>query len=213
VTWIQRLSNLDPRIVETLRLRRTNKWTYGIGSSSNPSILGETYKDLGYPPSWGDPSVVPEYGGKLATEEWKNLGVKGREGVGGVPCEGLHYLPSIFGNTGENIVATELKRSCTANALLRMGRGFVDSTAIYLPVRYPSVSILYFPPYLAYPGTPPSCPPHEPPNRLTPPPSCQNPPCLPPEFDLPLDLHRSLLVLRLLHAYPCSCQASPFCFT
>lgn len=142
MTWIQKLANLDPRIVEVLRLIRTNKWNYQSKSLSHPSILEETCKDLGYSPSWGNPSVVPAHGGKIANEVWKKLGVKGREGVGGVPCEVLHYLPGACGKAGENILATELKRSCTANAVLRMGKGFLEAMAVYLPVRYPSIPYL-----------------------------------------------------------------------
>ena len=126
VTWIQKLANLDYRFVQTLQLIRAKKWSYSQ-SHSSPFVLQECATTQGYPASWGDPSFLPAYGGAVADQVWKNLGVTSRSGVGGVPCELLHApVGRPFG----------LEGSCTANATIRVLYAFAQAFAIYLPVHF-----------------------------------------------------------------------------
>lgn len=81
--------------------------------------------DLGHPASWGDPVILPAFGGAAATAAWKSLGVNNRHGLGGLPCELVH------GGLGSNL---GLAGSCTANAGIRWARAFIEAVAIYLPV-------------------------------------------------------------------------------
>lgn len=100
------------------------------GSRLHSNLLQESAKDIGLPAAWGDPSAIPAYGGALATAAWKKLGLKTRQGVGGIPCELLHR------EVGSSLGLTS---SCTANASLRMFKGFTEALAIYLPVGYISM--------------------------------------------------------------------------
>jgi hypothetical protein len=82
-------------------------------------------QDLGYPASWGDPTLLPAVGGRTADAAWKMLRVKGRNGVGGVPCELVHGSIGVkigFGN------------SCIANAGMRFVLAALKAIAIYFPV-------------------------------------------------------------------------------
>lgn len=83
-------------------------------------------QDLGHPPSWGDPAQLPAYGGAIANATWQKLGMTGRRGVGGFPCEVVH------GGLG---VKWGLGNGCTTNAALRLALAFVEAIALYLPVR------------------------------------------------------------------------------
>ena len=82
-------------------------------------------QDLGYPASWGDSSLLPPFGGEIANERWKALGVSGRESVGGLPCEIVH------GGVGKMLSGGG---SCVANAVERGTIGFLQAMLIYLPV-------------------------------------------------------------------------------
>ncbi|KAF8973929.1 hypothetical protein BDZ97DRAFT_1912380 [Flammula alnicola] len=127
VKWINTLANLDGRIVTVLQHVRAGTWSYLTGSTLHGRLLQGSAQDLGLPPAWGDPSALPAYGGAVANEVWKNLGVKNRRGVGGIPCEILHQeVGSSLGLTG----------SCTVNASLRVLKGFAEALAIYLPVHF-----------------------------------------------------------------------------
>ncbi|CAA7265795.1 unnamed protein product [Cyclocybe aegerita] len=127
VKWINTLANLDGRIIETLQLIRTRQWSYKTGSAHHATVLQSGATDLGLPASWGDPHALPAYGGAIANEAWKKLGVTSRPGVAGIPCEVIH------GQVGSSL---GLRESCTANASLRMAKGFFEATAIYLPVHF-----------------------------------------------------------------------------
>jgi len=94
-------------------------------------LLQNSARDLGLPPSWGNPSAIPAYGGTKATDTWRKLGLHTRPGVGGIPCELLHA------EVGSSLGLTS---SCTANAALRFLTGFKQALAIYLPVRPYSLS-------------------------------------------------------------------------
>ncbi|KAG9314357.1 hypothetical protein JVU11DRAFT_5150 [Chiua virens] len=125
VKWINSLANVDKRLLEVLRAIRERKWSYIYGSSSDRDILGPLAKELGRPALWGDPTVLPAYGGSLADEAWKQLGVAGRGGIGGLPCELVH------GDIGARF---GLHNSCTANAAIRAIYAFAQALVIYLPV-------------------------------------------------------------------------------
>ncbi|KAG7450511.1 uncharacterized protein BT62DRAFT_978605 [Guyanagaster necrorhizus] len=127
VKWISALANVDARLLRALRLMYEGQWSYTQGYTSLPALL-ETYaNDLGFPGAWGSPSVLPSVGGQKADIIWNELGVTGRSGVGGLPCELVH------GGVGSQI---GLAGSCTANAGLRAARALVQSMAIYLPVHF-----------------------------------------------------------------------------
>ncbi|KAF9526457.1 hypothetical protein CPB83DRAFT_896125 [Crepidotus variabilis] len=129
VTWIKTLANLDGRLITALQYIRQGTWSYirGPASPLHASLLQDAAKDLGFPSSWGNPSILPAFGGLAANEVWKTLGVQSRRSVGGLPCELLHTpVGKSFG----------LEMSCTANASLRMVKGFLDAAAIYIPVHF-----------------------------------------------------------------------------
>ncbi|KAF9056165.1 hypothetical protein BJ165DRAFT_1522108 [Panaeolus papilionaceus] len=127
VKWINTLANLDGRIIDILQAIRAGNWSYITGSTARGHLLQDSAQSLGYPRSWGDPSVLPAYGGKVADEVWKKIGVSSRPGLGGIPCEVLHA------EVGSSL---GLQTSCTANAGLRALKGFTDALTIYLPVHF-----------------------------------------------------------------------------
>ncbi|KIM48196.1 hypothetical protein M413DRAFT_224411 [Hebeloma cylindrosporum] len=127
VKWINTLANLDGRIIDVLKHIRKGTWSYIAGSPQHHRLLQASAVDLGLPAAWGDPTVLPAYGGSIANEAWKKLGVFNRPGVGGIPCEILHA------EVGSSLGLTS---SCTANASLRTLKGFVEALAIYLPVHF-----------------------------------------------------------------------------
>ncbi|KAG5335659.1 hypothetical protein C0989_000841 [Termitomyces sp. Mn162] len=129
VKWIATLANLDGRVIQTLQLLREGNWSYIKGSPANSAVLAGLSRELGYNTSWGDPTMLPAYGGIVADAAWKTLGVKNRRGVGGIPCEIVH------GSIGSSL---GLEGSCMANSLIRGVMAFLEAIAIYLPVRsYP----------------------------------------------------------------------------
>jgi len=81
--------------------------------------------DLKLPAQWGDPSTIPAFGGHEADKVWNTLGVKGRSGLGGIPCEIVH------GGVGSSL---GLAGNCTANTTLRGVKAFAEAFAIYFPV-------------------------------------------------------------------------------
>lgn len=108
-----------------LRLRRAGTWTYGKNTPDS-SLLNSMADDLGYPPSWGNTALLPAFGGQAASAAWADLGVKGRESVGGLPCEIVHGdAGRLLGGVGNN---------CYANTAVRGGVGFLEAIAIYAPV-------------------------------------------------------------------------------
>ncbi|KAH9954422.1 hypothetical protein BC827DRAFT_1143868 [Russula dissimulans] len=120
VKWISSLANIDDRIVGTLRAIRAKRWSYVHGTSLDPNPASVLSKDLGYPAQWGDPSLLPAYGGNAASAVWNILGVRGRGPVGGLPCEIVHG--SVTGG------------SCTANFVIRGLHAFLEGLALYVPV-------------------------------------------------------------------------------
>ncbi|KAJ3975356.1 hypothetical protein EV361DRAFT_792548 [Lentinula raphanica] len=132
VKWIRTLAGVDSRLLRALRLLRSKEWTYTRGSPANPTLLTTYAKDLGYPSSWGDPSRLPAFGGPSAENVWKVLGVTGREGLGGVPCELVH------GGVGSNM---SLAGSCTANSGIRGAKAFFEAVLLYLPAHFLPVLI------------------------------------------------------------------------
>ncbi|KAJ8489777.1 hypothetical protein ONZ51_g2748 [Trametes cubensis] len=118
--WIMTLANIDPRVLGALRGIRNGNFSYERGISVPQDLVTSLSKDLGYPPSWGDPALLPAYGGPQANETWKALGVSSRPGRGGLPCEIVH---------GDVTGA-----SCFANAAIRGAQAFAEAIAIYLPV-------------------------------------------------------------------------------
>ena len=115
------LANIDPRILAALRSLRAGTWSYRTHSSIHPELVSSLSKDLGYPAAWGDVTRLPAYGGPDATAIWRELGVKGRDGIGGIPCELVH--------------ANASGGDCINNVLLRGSQAFASALAIYLPVR------------------------------------------------------------------------------
>ena len=125
VKWIGTLANVDAPIIQTLQHVRAGTWSYRTGSPKHGHILQKSTQKLGFPASWGDPSVLPAYGGSIASVVWKYIGVHSRPGVGGLPCE------IVRGKTG---VSLGLQQSCAANAGLRALKAFLEALVIYLPV-------------------------------------------------------------------------------
>jgi hypothetical protein len=125
---ISSIANIDGRIVTVLRDIRAKRWSYvhGISPNSNPvSLLAQ---DLGYPAQWGEPKVLPAYGGYTAKAAWNALGVRGRGSVGGLPCEIVHG--SVTGG------------SCTANVGIRGLHAFLEALTLYVPVSYNNQPLL-----------------------------------------------------------------------
>lgn len=120
---ISSLANVDKRLLDALRLMRSKEWVYGH-SSSHSHLLMSYAKDRGYPSSWGNPHVLPACG-TGADMVWKALGVPGRGGVGGLPCELLHSrVTTRWG----------LDNSCLANVGVRFSLAFIEAMALYMPV-------------------------------------------------------------------------------
>ena len=118
---ISRLADLDPRIIWALQSVRNGSLSYNRRHVASPDLL-EFTKYLGYPASWGDFSVVPAYGTD-ATSIWRKLGVKGRDGIGGIPCELVHG-----GNGAGN--------SCKKNISIRGQKAWLAALLIYIPVLF-----------------------------------------------------------------------------
>ena len=104
----------------TLRAIRAKRWSYVRGTYPNPNSVSLLSQDLGYPALWGNPKVLPAYGGYAAKAVWSALGVRGRGSVGGLPCEIVHG--SVTGG------------SCTANFGIRGLHAFLEAIALYVPV-------------------------------------------------------------------------------
>ncbi|CAG7847297.1 SubName: Full=Uncharacterized protein {ECO:0000313/EMBL:CCA71015.1} [Serendipita indica DSM 11827] len=120
VKWINALAEIDQRLLLALRALRAGTWKYGHNLPETKDILMSHARDLGYPSSWGDPSTLPAHGGPAADKIWRELGVKSRPGIGGLPCELVH--------------GDVMTSSCATNALTRWIRAFMKAFLIYLPV-------------------------------------------------------------------------------
>ncbi|KIJ21755.1 hypothetical protein PAXINDRAFT_165154 [Paxillus involutus ATCC 200175] len=127
VKWINSLARADRRLLELLRAVQEGKWSYIYGSTIKRDIVCTLAEELGHPPSWGDPVVLPAYGGRIADAAWKKLGVRGRNGVGGLPCNLVH---------GGVNARLGLDDSCVANAAERAVYAFLKALVIYLPVHF-----------------------------------------------------------------------------
>lgn len=94
-------------------------------------MLTSFAKELGYPEAWGDPTVMPVYGGQKANAVWEKLGMNNRRGVGGIPCELVH------GRICEKMgLGGWLNGSCLVDAGVRAIFAFLEAVAIYLPVEF-----------------------------------------------------------------------------
>lgn len=122
------MANIDPRLLGALRAIRVGDYSYTRGVSTPPDLLTSFSKDLGYPAAWGDPALLPAYGGPEAERVWKSLGVTSRTRVGGIPCELVHG--SVTGG------------SCITNAGIRGLQAFAEAVALYLPVSELSTFLL-----------------------------------------------------------------------
>ncbi|KAI6162186.1 hypothetical protein EDD17DRAFT_1776995 [Pisolithus thermaeus] len=87
--WINRLARIDWRLLELLRAVRQGNWSYIHGSDQH-KVASSLATDLGYPTSWGNPKHLPARGRQTANKAWMALGVSGRDGVGGLPCQLVH---------------------------------------------------------------------------------------------------------------------------
>ena len=125
VKWISALANVDGELLQALRHIRTGEWSYLTGSPKYAHVLETSAVNLGFPAAWGNPSALPAYGGEAASQTWKQLGVTGRNGIGGIPCSIVH------GKVGK---MWGLEGSCQANMLLRAAKAFIQALAIYVPV-------------------------------------------------------------------------------
>ncbi len=112
------MANVDPRVLDVLRAIRSGTVSYTRRTCNPPDLVSSLSQGMGYPASWGDLSILPVVGGSSADTVWKVLGVRGRKGVGGIPCEIVH---------GGN---------CTPNVGIRGVQAFTRALAIYLPVRF-----------------------------------------------------------------------------
>ncbi|KAL1670351.1 hypothetical protein GGG16DRAFT_83532, partial [Schizophyllum commune] len=121
VHWISKLANVDQRLLDALKLLGTGEWSYLRGTDQN--ILTSYASDLGLPASWGDPHILPAFGGPTANRVWNKIGVKGRSGIGGLPCELVH------GDVG-------VGDSCHGNAAVRLVHAFAAAVAMYIPVHF-----------------------------------------------------------------------------
>lgn len=126
VKWIGRLARVDWRLLELLRAVRQGNWSYIRGSDQH-KVASSLASDLGYPTSWGNPKLLPACGGQTANTVWAALGVSGRDGVGGLPCQLVH---------GRAAAWLGLNDSCVANAIFRAAYALIEAFAIYLPVYF-----------------------------------------------------------------------------
>jgi hypothetical protein len=121
---INALASIDPRLVSTLQALRAGTFSYIRGTlpPDAPELTTALAADLGFPRAWGDPALIPAYGAaRGAADAYARLGVKGRSGLGGLPCEIVH------GGVD--------RHSCVANAGKRGMTAFLKALLIYTPVR------------------------------------------------------------------------------
>jgi len=95
-------------------------WIYGQKSTKYPQLLDELCGRVGVPTTWGNPSIIPPFGGDTANKVWAQLGVINRADVGGLPCELVHG----WTNTS----------SCALNAFTRFRKSFFRCVFLYLPI-------------------------------------------------------------------------------
>lgn len=126
VKWIDRLARVDWRLLELLRAVRQGNWSYIHGSDQH-GLASTLASDLRYPTSWGNPELLPAHGGQTASRAWAALGVNGRDGVGGLPCQLVH---------GRAVAWFGLADSCVANAIFRAVYALMEAFVIYLPVYF-----------------------------------------------------------------------------
>ncbi|KZT30380.1 hypothetical protein NEOLEDRAFT_1125908 [Neolentinus lepideus HHB14362 ss-1] len=119
VKWITSIADIDSRLVYALRAIRNGEIIYGTKGSK---LLISMAQDMGIPKSWGDAAILPPHGGPAADHVWKMLGVPGRNGIGGLPCEIVHGSMD--------------KKSCTANATRRGAKAFLEALALYVPIHF-----------------------------------------------------------------------------
>lgn len=86
----------------------------------HPNLLASLSAELSYPLHWGQPELLPNFGGISSAAVWKEMGVPHRSGLGGLPCEIVHC--GVGGN------------SCIKNTVVRGFEAFCKASVIYLPV-------------------------------------------------------------------------------
>lgn len=118
--WIAALGQVEPELLIALPALGRKDWMYGQKSTKYPHLFDELCVRLGVPTSWGDPTIIPAFGGDIANKVWAQLGVTSRAGVGGLPCELVH------GSTCTS--------SCALNAFIRFRKSFFHSIFLYLPI-------------------------------------------------------------------------------
>ncbi len=118
--WIAALGQVEPELLVALPALRSKDWIYGQESAKYPHLFDGLCERVGIPTSWGDPTIIPAYGGDTANKVWAQLGVMSRAGVGGLPCELVH------GSTHTS--------SCALNAIIRFQRSFFRCVFLYLPI-------------------------------------------------------------------------------
>lgn len=129
VRWIGNLANLDPRLKYALKALREGNFSYERNICNPPDLLTSMSTDLGFPASWGNPIQLPARGSDADNlVVWKDLEVKGRDGLGGLPCEIVH------GGVGRSLGLPD--NSCTVNVAVRQRNAFLKALLIYLPVRW-----------------------------------------------------------------------------
>ena len=120
VRWIAALGQVEPELMIAIPALGRGDWVYGQKSTKYPQLVDELCGRLGVPTTWGDPTIIPDFGGDTANKVWAQLGVINRAGVGGLPCELVHG----WTNTS----------SCALNALTRFRKSFFRCILLYLPI-------------------------------------------------------------------------------
>lgn len=118
--WIAALGQVEPELLIALPALGREDWIYGQKSNKYPQLFDELCERLGVPATWGDPTIIPAFGGETANKVWLQLGVTNRAGVGGLPCELVH------GGTHTS--------SCALNAFIRFRKSFFRCLPLYLPI-------------------------------------------------------------------------------
>lgn len=118
--WIAALGQVEPELLIALPALGRGDWIYGQKSTKYPQLVNELCGRLGVPTTWGDPTIIPAFGGDTANKVWAQLGVINRAGVGGLPCQLVHGWTKTS--------------SCALNAFIRFRKSFFRCILLYLPI-------------------------------------------------------------------------------
>ena len=119
-SWIAALGMVEPELLVAIPVLGGEDWIYGQKSTKYPQLFDGLCARLGLPTTWGDPTIIPAFGGDTADKIWARLGVINRAGVGGLPCDLVH------GWTHTS--------SCVLNAFARFRKSFFRCIFLYLPI-------------------------------------------------------------------------------